>query len=174
MKRDPSRVKRILRIRQNQEEAARARWQAAEIKAQEAEQESLDAQDRYLAELQSWRARMLSATPEQALQAQAALDRMVDYQALTASRAARIREAADEARQPWMEARKTVRGMERLFERTESEWRLEQSEREIKEAAQTLEASMARARLESEHASRRLKTRQVRPENPSNENQPPL
>ncbi|HPF12716.1 MAG: hypothetical protein H6830_09615 [Planctomycetes bacterium] len=142
--RDPKRIARIVRIRQRQEEMARAAWQRAELEARAAA-ERADAQaDSVRTSLQAVRDLQLARTPGEVLQAHWALDGM---QANLRAKQAEARYGAQVAQarmEPWIERRRTLLAMEKWKERADQERRQWRIQREEKAMESTLEANLAR------------------------------
>lgn len=117
MSRRSQRLRRVLRVREVQEEQARAAWLSSEVVAR-------DAEDRTEA-LRSARADMAarlgealpSTPPAWVLLAHDQLTLTGQRAAGQRERAATLRAQAEAAREPWTERRAVARGLERLVDR---------------------------------------------------------
>ncbi len=137
------RIQRILHIREQQEEAARAAWLAAQREAEARELDAQAGQARFRAGQEALRQALLQPDPSQILWAQRTVDAQQNQAITLSSVARRVAQAAEARRAPWVQARQTVKAMERLWERAD---RLEQQarrEREAQEQAEAIEAHMA-------------------------------
>jgi flagellar export protein FliJ len=110
------RLERVLRVRAVLEEVARAEWQTAEHAAAQAE-------ERHRSVVSDRRAAQndLPVGPgpidvNGLLWQQASIERMSEAAGRLRERARTVRYQADEARRPWEERRRDVRGLERLRE----------------------------------------------------------
>ncbi|MFT7676832.1 MAG: flagellar export protein FliJ [Planctomycetota bacterium] len=133
MSRKPAKLSRLLRVRQVQEEQARALWQQAEHRAREREQElavliaSLLQSREELVELQSTDRPGLIPLHEQ-------LERHLSRSIRLASREAECaREEASTAREPWHLLRTRAEGLKKLVGRAQTEHRQELDQRQERE-----------------------------------------
>ena len=138
------RIERLLRIREKQEEAARAAWAAAQRRAQECEREAQQGVANWRAGQDRLRAGLAHLSPEQILWNHAAVDGQWARAQELRSVARRVQTAAEQKRGPWIQARQTVRAMERLHERLDRTVRRERSEREAQAQSEAIEAHLAR------------------------------
>lgn len=133
MKRFEFRLARLSRVRELQEEIARAEWQAAEDLAQRAEQRVMDLRelvaesDAALRELQGSSA----FNSSEVLALQDLQDRVLGALKLARRQAAELRAAAEAAREPWTALRVELEGLARLESRARTRHRNELTRAEI-------------------------------------------
>lgn len=139
------RIRRILRIREQQEEVARAAWMSAQRAAQAREAEAQAGQARWQAGQALLRQALAQPDPQQLLWTQSAVDAQSDQARNLSSVARRAVQAAEQKRAPWVQARQTVRAMERLYERADRVEQIARREREAREQSEAIEAHMALA-----------------------------
>lgn len=137
------RIRRILRIREQQEEVARAAWMSAQRAAQARAAEAQAGHARWQAGQDLLRQALAHPDPQQLLWTQSAVDAQSDQALTLGSIARRADHAAEQKRAPWVQARQTVRAMERLYERADRVEQITRREREAREQSEAIEAHMA-------------------------------
>jgi flagellar export protein FliJ len=153
------RLDRVLRVREVEEEIARAAWLTVESAAQAAEHRAdALAEDRAaaFAALASDMAER-SLPPAETLLRHASLDRLAGSVGAERERALTLRQQADQAREPWQDRRREVLGLSRLRDAAKSRHSATVLAEEIAEmdevastrAARQLRASPGGARSDS-------------------------
>ena len=138
------RIQRLLHIRERQEEAARAAWAQAQKRAQEAAEEAEQGHAAWRSGQARLRANLQSLSPQAILWNHQAVDAQWDRARELQSISQRVTHAAEQMRLPWVQARQTVRAMERLYERLELSDRRERAEQEAEAQNEAIEAHLAR------------------------------
>ncbi|MDF1836457.1 MAG: hypothetical protein P1V35_01190 [Planctomycetota bacterium] len=144
MKRDPKRLKRILRVRELQEETARGAWMQAQIIARQADELVEAGKENILKGLDFVRMQQEVGSISGVLNADAAIVHL--QHALTqcqATAAARHREV-EAAKEPWIQSRRAARGIEKLFERAVEDQRVERLHKEDQALEESVDALLTR------------------------------
>ena len=144
MKRDPKRLNRILRVRQLQEEAARSLWMQAQVVARQADElvakgeQGIEVGREFIREQQGL------GSASGVLNADAALMQMQHALTQTKATAAARHREVEAAKAPWIDCRRSARGIEKLVERAEEDQRVERLQKEDQALESSLEALLVR------------------------------
>ncbi|MBL4769603.1 MAG: hypothetical protein JKY61_00270 [Planctomycetes bacterium] len=144
MKRNPKRLKRILKVRQLQEEAARAAWIQAQVVAREADALVEKGHHNIVLGQDFIRGQQASGSISGVLNSDAAMKHLHTALAHNDFHAAARHRDVDAAKAPWLETRKAACGMEKLVERAQEEHRIELRLKEDQALESSLEALLTR------------------------------
>ncbi len=144
MKRDPSRLKRILRVRKLQEETARGIWIQAQHAAREADERVTQSRNNIAAGQDHLRGQQAAGSIAGVLQGDAAMRHLHNALAQTKVHASARHRDVETTKAPWLETRKAARGMEKLVERAKEDQRLQRQHKEDQALESSIEALLVR------------------------------
>ena len=150
MKRFEFRLKRLARVRQVQEEQARARWLSAEMEARELEARVSKAQAQIAEALVHLRQAQAApfVDPRSVLGSRSSIELMEDGRRRLSLQARSARKRADQEKLPWTSVRAELEGLARLEEKEHEQHRLEV---ERSEAVELDEIAAERQRRRGSH-----------------------
>lgn len=151
MKRDPNRLKRILRVRQLQEETARGVWIQAQLAAREADERVVHCHENIALGQDHVRGQQAAGSVSGVLQGDAAMRHLHNALAQTQVHASARHRDVETTKAPWLETRKAARGMEKLLERAKEDQRIERQKKEDQALESSIEALLVRQK-NTEHS----------------------